>query len=231
MTRVLLLVAATTGMIISGCSQVHTPTADVSIEQEACLGESISGMCVVSYYNADGSYYLTEQQHQFCSDPGKLKVWTDEPAGVFEWLLNGDVFEVTKGANNVDELERTLIDRNIARVLFTSMMAGSGIYSDWADAKIESEKLDGKWYETIDLGPAGTGWGSEKIYRAKDNSQIELVQLEDIENNTVLTAHCYNYRYSDSLGKMAPMKIDILTSDLAGGAAKLTLRINYISLH
>lgn len=231
MTRVLLLVLAAAGMAVSGCSQTCTPNAGVSIDQEPCMGEKISGMCVVSYYNADGSYYLTEQQHQFCSDPKQLKVWADEPTGVFKWRLTGDVFEVIAGANGAEDMERTLLDRNIARVLFTSMMAGSGIESGSTGMKFTTEKIDGKWYDATDLGVAGKGWGSETIYRSRKNSRIELVRLEDIDKGIVLTARCYNYRQSKDIAKTAPMKIDISSSDIAGGASKLMLKVEYISLH
>lgn len=188
-------------------------------------------MCVVSYFNADGSYYLTEQQHQFCNEPQKLKIWTQEPAGTFEWQLTGDALTAIEGGNKLQELERTLVDRNIARVILTSMLAGSGLGIDLSTVQSEAVKIDGKWCEMFDLGSTGNGWASERIYRSKETSQVEMVELKDTENNITVRARCYNYSYSDKLNRDVPKKIDILTGNLAGDAMKLSARIKYISLH
>ena len=214
-------------LAVVGCETGNQPETRIFIDKSVCDGPKIAGMCVVSYYNEDGSYYLTEQQHSICSDPAQIKISAQEPVGKFVWRLASGNFSVLEGASNIGKLERTLIDRNIARLLLTSMTSSTG---SLGGEKLEPVKLNGKWYQPVNMGPVGTGWGRETIFQEINSSRIDMVELEDIDGGLSLTAHCYNYRLLQEINAVIPTKIDIMAKQTAGGKSRQLARIEYIDV-
>lgn len=185
-------------------------------------GRSIVADCVVTFYEADGSIYLSEQRHTIYPQSQGLEMSGDEPEASFKWRLWGGDFRVVAGAAKLDELGSQIYKRNIAKLILTSLAAGSGM-SDELKVSSEPAKLEGRWYNVIEVGPGTTyaktlksievPWAKLMLYGDGSSGVIDRVVIEDLASGETLMAHSYNFRWLDGIGRSIPTKIDIFKID------------------
>jgi hypothetical protein len=214
--------------VTSAGDKVGTPT-----------GRSIVAGCVVTSYAADGSTYLSEQRHIIRPDLGIIEISALEPYGTFRWKLSGSDFVVVTGAGRLDDLPMVLCDRNIAKLILTSISAAFGI-SAQLHASPELTKAQGRYYSVIHIGPGATypkalktievPWANLTLYGDSNSGMVEMVTIQDVHAGLMLTAHSYNFLWFKEIGKSIPMKIDVFKTDETTTWRQRILQVNYHSV-
>lgn len=218
---------------LSGCGRFYVVSRDevrvgvtlADDEAGAPAGRSIVADCVVTFYAADGGMYLSEQRHTIYPWSQAIEISANEPQGRFRWKLSGGEFRVVTGAAKVDELPIGIYDRNIAKLILTSVVASSGMSAELSESS-EPAKVQGRWYSVIQIGPGSTypktlknievPWAKITLYGNSNSGVIDRVVIEDVASGLRLMAHSYNFWLLKEIGKSIPTKIDVFKIDGAG---------------
>ena len=64
--------------------------------------------CVVTFYQPDGSFYLTEQHYEVHPWLNTIRISADEPQGTFVWKWSEGKFDVLKGPGQIDVLSKAV---------------------------------------------------------------------------------------------------------------------------
>jgi hypothetical protein len=179
---------------------------------------SIVADSVVTFYDADGGTYLSEQRHTIYPHSQVLELSGIEPEASYKWRLQQSNFRVEAGSAKLDEQVGEISKRNIAKLILTSVVSGSGM-SEELKGSSERAKLEGRWYNVIEIGP-GTAytatlkdievpWAKLTLYGDRGSGVIDRVVIEDLASGEMLMAHSYNFWWLDGIGRLIPTKIDI----------------------
>ena len=196
---------------------------------------SIVADCVVTFYEADGSIYLSEQRYTIYPQSQGLEISGTEPGGRFTWKLLGGDFRVVVGAAKVDKLPRGIYDRNIAKLILISIVAGSGMSAQLSESS-ELEKLQGRWYSVIHIEPGISSkrmksfevpWAKLTLYGDSSKGVIDRVVIEDVARGLRLMAHSYNFWWLKEMGRSIPTKIDVFKIDATGAKQQRILSCAY----
>ncbi len=192
------------------------------------IGESIAAQCVVSFYSGNGSKYISEQRHMICPVSETITILADEPQGSFIWELSGDNFGILKGTARSGSVPKAGINRAMAKIILTSLLAGGGFTLESEGLRLDPAKIDGQWYQPIEfrLGPSNS-WAWLRLFQNMDSMKIDMVKLEDAEQKIILIARSYNYRWIGEIGKSLPTKIDVFSTDNKGFLLQRLLQIDY----
>ena len=239
-----LLFVALLSAILSGCGKSYITGADEGLvdlggedsETTASTGGSIVADCVVTFYAADGSTYLSEQRHTIRPELAVLEVYADEPQGSFKWKLWGADFQKVAGVAKVDELPMGISDRNLAKLVLTSVTVGSDMGPELS-ASSELEKIDGRWYNVTKIERGTTysktlkdievPWAKLTLYSDSTSGVIDRVVIEDVQSGLTLMAHSYNFWWLKEIGRSIPTKIDIFKIDEARTGRQRILHVDY----
>ncbi len=196
---------------------------------KACgIGESIAAQCVVSFYSGNGSKYISEQQHMICPVSETITILADEPQGRFIWELSGDSFGILKGTARSGSVPKAGINRAMAKIILTSLLAGGGFTLESEGLRLDPAKIDGQWYQPIELRLGlSNSWAWLRLFQNMDSMKIDMVKLEDAEQKIILIARSYNYRWIEEIGKNLPTKIDVFSTDNKGFPLQRLLQIDY----
>lgn len=220
---------------VSSCQMYleKQPSADTDSPAEQApktcgSGESIAAQCVVSFYSGNGSKYISEQQHKICPVSETITILADEPQGSFIWELSADRFQILKGTSRSVSTPKASINRVTAKIILTSLLAGGGFTPESEKLLLEPAKIDGQWYQPIELrsGPPNS-WALLRLFQNMDSMRIDMVKLEDVEQKILLLARSYNYRWISEIGKNLPTKIDVFSTDNKGFPLQRLLQIDY----
>jgi hypothetical protein len=183
---------------------------------------------VVSFYSSNGSKYISEQQHMICPVSETITILADEPQGSFIWELSADSFRILKGTARSGSVPKAGINRAMAKIILTSLLAGGGFTLESEGLRLDPAKIDGQWYQPIEfrLGPPSS-WAWLRLFQNMDSMKIDMVKLEDAEQKIVLIARSYNYRWIGEIGKSLPTKIDVFSTDNKGFPLQRLLQIDY----
>lgn len=208
---------------LSGCGDFYIGRGDegqVGVSgAENKVGRSVSRSivadCIVTFYKADGSIYLSEQRHTIYPQSQTLEISGNEPEASFKWRLWGRQFRVEAGAAKLDELGGRIYKRNIAKLILTSVPAGSGMSAE-VEVSSQPAKLQGRWYNVIEVGPGTTyaetlksievPWAKLMLYGDGSSGVIGRVVIEDLASGEMLMAHSYNFRWLNGIGRSIPTK-------------------------
>ena len=79
--------------------------------------------CVVTFYQPDGSFYLTEQRYEVYPWLNSIQISAEEPQGAFVWKLSNGQFNVLRGAGQIDALPKAVPSRCFAEVILNIITA------------------------------------------------------------------------------------------------------------
>jgi len=210
---------------LSGCNRLYIAgrgknkvgVGGADEESGRGVGRSIVADCIVTFYKADGSIYLSEQRHKIYPQSQGLEISGIEPGGQFTWILLGGDFRTVEGTANVGELPGVMYDRKIAKLILTAIVAGSGMSAQLSESS-ELVKIQGRWYSVIQIGRGNSSkrlksfevpWANLMLYGDSSRGVIDRVVIEDITSDERLMAYSYNFRPLKEMDKSIPTKIDI----------------------
>jgi len=220
----------------SGSDESPANVVGDEVSKNGWRGRSIVADCVVTFYTADGSTYLSEQRHTIRPESQVLEISANEPRGRFKWKLSRGDFQVIAGAVKLNDLPIAVCDRNAAKLILTSVTVASGMSTELGVSS-ELAKIRGRWYSIIRVGPGRSysktlknievPWAELTLYGDSDSGMIERVTIEDTESGLTLTAHSYNFWWLKEISRSIPTKIDVFKTDKAGRERERILQVNY----
>jgi len=186
--------------------------------------------CVVTFYNKDGSSYLTEQHHDIYPWSNAIRISAVKPQGKFVWLLSGDSLsaELPERARTQYDVRSTMY---AVRYIMTAPVR-------FLDESVEFAKytgpirMEGLWYYPIrcsTLGSKSMGYEPRQVvfYQNRENSFVDIVRFASTAGMKSLMVRGYDYRELKEAGLLLPTKIEMFRTDSVGVVQRRLLKIDY----
>lgn len=262
-TICLVLVAV---FVLTGCGQKYKEDVDVLArgqeveaisppsEEAARAFEAAGGLdawkkttklqldCVVTFYQPDGSFYLTEQRYEVHPWLNSIQISADEPQGAFVWKLSNGQFDVLRGAGQIDALPKAVPSRCFAEVILNILTAPARFLDGSVEFTRQSTpvKMQGKWYYPIDTqGKDFTARISDAVfYQDRDSSLVDMIRLACLsqglltENTgaarekSIQYVRGYDYQEVEKSGPLVPTRIEIFETDARDRSQKRLVKID-----
>lgn len=191
--------------------------------------------CVVTFYQPDGSFYLTEQHYEVRPWLNSIRISADEPQGKFAWNWSQGKFDVLKGTGQIDALSKAVPSRCFAEAILDIITApvrfldGSVEFSERSDAV----RIQGKWYYPIQRQEkVFAGRISDAVfYQDRDSSLVNMIRLSCTgtglaRDRTVQYVRGYDYKEVEKTGLLVPTRIEIFETDARGRSQKRLVKID-----
>jgi len=175
--------------------------------------------CVVTFYQPDGSFYLTEQRYEVYPWSNSIKISADEPQAAFVWQLSQAQFNVLKGNAQIDAM--TVPGRCFAEGILNIITAPVRFLDEPVEFTKQdtAAKIQGQWYYPIDRRNKDSVVSTSKavFYQDRDNSFVNLIRLACMDAGgagrmSVQYIRGYDYEEVDK-GIMVPKRIEIFGTD------------------
>jgi len=178
--------------------------------------------CVVTFYQPDGSYYLTEQHYEVRPWLNSIKISAEEPQGKLIWKLSNGRFNILQGTAQIDAMSKQVPNCCFAEAILDIITApvrfldGSVEFSE----RSEPVRVQGKWYYLINRQEkVFTGRISEAVfYQDRDNSLVDMIRFACTcsglaLDRTVQYVRGYDYEEVGETGLLVPTRIEIFGTD------------------
>jgi len=190
---------------------------------------------VVTFYQPDGSYYLSELHFAVYPWSNSIRVTAREPEGRLLWSATGGSngrFEVLQGQDRIAELPAEMQSRDLARAVLSMTTAQVRLLDKSADftKKGSPVKIQGQWHQPIERVPksglfAGSRSSEAVFYQNRENSLIDMIQFESAQTGEVLTVRGYDYSAIEKDGPLVPAGTEIFTTDSQANAKDRLVKI------
>ena len=205
--------------------------------------------CVVTFYQPDDSFYLTEQHHVVFPWSNSIQISAREPQGTFVWQLSRGQFDVLQGGGQIDGLPVEIGSSHFAEMVLSVIT----IPVRFLDASVEFSKastglkIQGQWYYPItrrskpvvgaELEPARP-LSKAVFYQDRDSSLVDMLVFADISGEKFLAVRGYDYTevvhmgsQGEKEGVRVPSRIEIFRTDARGGLQERLVKIDYYILN
>lgn len=191
--------------------------------------------CVVTFYQPDGSFYLTEQRYEVHPWLNSIQISADEPQGAFVWKLSRGQFNVLRGAGQIDALPKAVPSRCFAEVILSIITAPARLLDGSVEFSKQSApvKIQGKWYYPIDRqGKDLTARISDAVfYQDRDSSLVDMIRLACLNTGAarekpIQYVRGYDYQEVDKAGPLVPTRIEIFETDARDRSQKRLVKID-----
>lgn len=214
---------------IAGCERFSRSSTRDSLlpgnimSEKNFSGRHISGDCVVTAYDKNDGKYFTTQTHEIFEQPVTIVVTATEPEGDITWALSEGKYETA----SAEQLEYLLCNRQIASAILSLHLASGGLFGDLNGVELEPVRLDGKWYNPLEV--RGHGVESDRIilFRGPNMMRVERVTVADVSGKNAFTAQGHDLRIFKDSGISIPGKIDVFSTGKDGETEALVLQIDY----
>jgi len=185
--------------------------------------------CVVTFYNKDGTYYLTEQYHDIYPWSNAVRVSSVEPQGKFVGLLSKDSFS----AESPPQVRVQYDIRNMMYAVRYIMTAPVRFLDKSVKfVKDAPVRMEGLWYYPIrcsNLSSQTTGDEPRKVvfYQNRDTTFIDIIRFINPAGMKYLMVRGYDYRIVKEAGLLLPTRIEIFKTNLIGVIQYRLLKIEY----
>ena len=191
--------------------------------------------CVVTFYQPDGSFYLTEQHYEVHPWLNSVQISADEPKETFVWQWSAGNFDVLKGTGQIDALSKAVPSCCFAEAILDIITAPVRFLDGSVEFSKPSTpvKIQGKWYYPIQR--------QEKIFAARiseavfyqdtGSSLVDMIRLSCTDtgsaiDRTVQYVRGYDYKEVEKTGLLVPRRIEIFETDARDRTQKRLVKID-----
>jgi hypothetical protein len=188
---------------------------------------------LVTFYQPDGSFYLTRQKYIIYPWSNSIEVFGKEPQGDFAWRLSQGQFEVLEGIGRIPDAENVIDNQCLAAAILSIITAPVSFMDRSVDFAIDPNplKIQGLWYYRI---LRQTKIDIESIlrvpkavfYQNRDNSIIEMIWIDCPGVDQFLTVRGYDYDRVEEGGIIIPQRIEIFLTDSQNSSHKRLVKID-----
>jgi hypothetical protein len=171
--------------------------------------------CVVTFYEPDGSFYLTRQHYNVYPWMNTIEISGRESKGDYTWQLSNGELNVLRDAGQVEEFPASLERPSFAEAILAITMAPVSLLnpSDRFNRQDAAVKKEGKWYYPIHK--TGELSGEAVFYQDRDTLLVDMIRVPCSGADKALAVRGYDYQQIEQ-GPFVPARIEIFTIDLAG---------------
>jgi len=198
--------------------------------------------CVVTFYNTDGTYYLTEQYHDIYPWSNAIRVSSVEPQGKFVGLLSKDSFSAESPAQVRIQYD---IRNMMYAVRYITTAPVRFVDKSVRFVKDAPVRMEGLWYYPIrcsNLSSQTTGNEPRQVafYQNRDTTFIDIIRFVSPGHSVIaseaqpsvaipisLMVRGYDYRIVKEEGLLLPTRIEVFKTNLVGVIQKRLLKIEY----
>ncbi|UCF15381.1 MAG: hypothetical protein JSW59_18405 [Phycisphaerales bacterium] len=188
---------------------------------------------VVTFYQLDGSHYLSEQDYTVYPWSNSIQVSAREPEGRLLWQLSNNQFEVLQGSGRIAELPQEIRSHDLAEAVLSIVTAPARLLDTSAQfaEKGSPVKIQGQWHQPIERLPrsgilSGSQLSGAIFYQNRGNSLIDMIQFESAGAGKVLTVRGYDYSEIENVGVIIPTRIEIFTTDMQANAQDRLVKVD-----
>ena len=170
--------------------------------------------CIVTFYQTDGSFYLTKQHHEIYPWSNIIRISAQEPQGKFVWEFSPSGLNVTDETKQDDFLPVGLDAEDFAKAILNITTTPVRLLESKTELNKSKSpvKIEGLWYypigqDEIDNRP------SIIFYENRDSTLIDMIWFVGAERDTPLAVRGYNYHEIEKDGVFIPAKIEIFITD------------------
>ena len=172
--------------------------------------EKLALDCVVTFYNPDGTYYLTEQHHQIQPWANSIQISATEPPTATPYHCYEEVI--------LDMMTAPVrfLDSEVVFTRRTTPVKRQGLWY-YPIERVSSEKLDTKYDKVV-------------FYQNTDSSLVEIICFVGINRQSrhrAIAVRSYDYRHIKNNGVLVPGRIEIFKTDDWGRPQQRLVKIDY----
>jgi hypothetical protein len=170
---------------------------------------------VVTFYQKDGSVYLTEQRHEIYPSLNSIRISGTEPQGQLVWQLSPDgLCLISEGVAEEDASPPDNCGFAYAVLSMTTApmrLADKGVRLARGSNRV---RIGGLWYYPIaragtDPIQAGSPRPQRVFYQNVDSSIVDTIHFEGLS----MVVRGYDYREIEKSGVLVPTKIEIFAAE------------------
>lgn len=237
--------------VVAGCEQQRQPQEQKDITTPhipayiAQVVEKVGGQeawtrtiklkskCVVTFYQRDGSFYLTEQHHEIYPLLNIINISAQETQDRFIWEYSPAGLKVIEGAKPSSFLPIDLKAEDFAEAILNISTVPVKLLENKEKLMRGSSpvKIEGRWYYPI--GQVSDNTGSEPylpkriFYQNRDSSLVDMLWFAGHDRSTFLAVRGYYYHEVEKGGVVVPAKIEIFTTDVQRVMRNRLVKIDY----
>lgn len=184
--------------------------------------------CIVTFYQPDGSFYLTKQHHEISPWLNSIRVSAQEPQGKFVWELSRNGFSIIEGTRQENFLPVGLGAEDFTKAILDITTTPIRLMDnkDGLTKGTSPVKVEGRWYYPI--GHAESDNQPDIIfYQNRDSALIDLIWFVSAKRGTSLAVRGYNYQEIRKSSVFFPVKIEIFMTDRQGVIQNRLATIDY----
>lgn len=189
--------------------------------------------CVATFYQEDGSYYLTEQLYEVFPWSNSVRISGREPGGEYAWEFQGGRLAVLQGESEYDGLQVGVDNACIAEGILSLITAPARLLDEAVDSKWSAQtvKLEGEWYRPIKRAAKAGVDGVENLrdsafYQKRSTGRVDMALMRCGGSDVVLIVRGYDYTLLGKDGVMIPSKIEAYKADKSGAVRQRIIQID-----
>ena len=206
--------------------------------------------CVVTFYQPDGSFYLTEQHHMVCPWSNSIQISAREPQGTFAWQLSKGKFDVLQDSGQSHALPVVIGSSHFAEMILSIVTIPARFLDESAGFSKEATalKIQGQWYYLITrrsrlvVGAeleleSACPLSKAVFYQDRDSSLVDMILFDYMSGDDFLAVRGYDYTevvrmdsQGEKEGVRVPARIEIFRTDARGDSQKRLVKIDYHTL-
>jgi len=199
--------------------------------------------CVVTFYQPDGSFYLTEQSHVVYPWSNSIQISAREPQGAFAWQLSKGKFDVLQDSGQSQALPVVIGSSHYAEMILSIITISAHFLDESVGFSKEATalKIQGQWYYPItrrsrpvvgaELEPETARPLSKAVfYQDRDSSLVDMILFDYMSGDDFLAVRGYDYTEVEKEGVRVPVRIEIFRTDARGDSQKRLVKIDYHTL-
>jgi hypothetical protein len=188
---------------------------------------------LVTFYQPDGSFYLTQQKYIIYPWSNSIEVFGKEPQGDFAWRLSQGKFEVLQGLTRIPDVKNVIDNQCFAEAILSIITVPVRFMDQSVNFTKDANplKIQGQWYYPI---LRQTRADIESIlrvpkavfYQNRDNSIIEMVWIDCRGADQFLTVRGYDYDRIKDGEIVIPQRIEIFLTDSQNSSHRRLVKID-----
>lgn len=198
--------------------------------------EKFQADSVVTLYEPDGTFYLTEQHHEIYPWSNSIRISALEPQGPITWQLSRGEFSVLNSTVQPVAMPANFSPQYFAEAVLNITTAAVRLLdspSQFSQAG-DAVRIDGLWHYPIEriyaAEPNSTVescWSKAVFYLSRDNAVVDILWFAADSQDNYFVVRGYDYKETEKGGVSVPSKVEIFRSDARRSIKDRLVRIDY----
>ena len=195
--------------------------------------KTIEFNCVATFYQPDGTYYLTEQRYEVYPWSGSLRASGHEPQGRYLWQLAKGDFGVLEGKGQYDGMRVGVDNGCIAEGILDIITAPVRLLDESVELRPVGEpvRLEGQFYQPMKrvARPGVTSVPPLRdavFYQRRNDGRVDMLLLGCEGVGGALIVRGYDYAEAAEGGVLFPTKTEVFKGDAGGRVLHRMIQIN-----